>query len=390
MVNTKLDADLKLLPVKNITVSVRCYEFRLTRIGGVVSSKVIVDLTHILWSKPDGQDYMELGEGEYPFRITIPPQVGGFSTISFVEYRCVWRLEASTCCPFFFEYVYVLTSVIVVNHAHISGVGSRLMKHVDLPLVRYDVPSFLPAPRSSLHITSSHLDRFITKTRAPTLRYRVSAPKEPIGPTDLLPLSIHVLPEEPNVSIRSATVVVERRMQFNDSNSPASPLTSCPLLSNTAAHGSSPLHLSSSPIPIPKSSSSSSLSSYSPPSAFRNPHPHSLPSTKSYPTPLNSGNASSVSLASDVRPLLPQSRDRNDSSESLTGKSIVLPIVGSESSGPFSRTENGIWNKTLTVQWPSAKPSSRWGIGETIHSDLVSIRFFARVKASNLSISDQI
>ena len=94
MVNTKLDADLKLLPVKNITVSVRCYEFRLTRIGGVVSSKAIVDLTQVLWSKPDGQDFMELGEAEYPFRITIPPRVGGFSTISFVEYRCVWRVEA--------------------------------------------------------------------------------------------------------------------------------------------------------------------------------------------------------------------------------------------------------------------------------------------------------
>lgn len=196
----------------------------------------------------------------------------------------------------------------------------------------------------------------------------------------MLPISIHILPEEPNVSIRSATVVVERRIQFNDSNSPASPLTSSAFFSNTASH----LHISSSSaIPIPKSTSTSSLISYAPTSSFQNPHPHSLPSTKSFATPVNSGYASSVSLANDTRPLLPQPKDRSDSSESLAAKSIVLPIAGSESSGPFARTEKGIWSKTLTVQWPSAKPSSRWGIGETIHSDLVSIRFFARVKVSN-------
>ncbi|GAW08460.1 hypothetical protein LENED_010519 [Lentinula edodes] len=283
---------------------------------------MVVDYTQVLWSKPDGNEFFDLGEVECPFRITVPPRSGGFSTVSFVEYRCVWRVEAS------------------ISHAHISGIGTRLTKHVDLPLVRYDLPAFLPSPRIYMHITAAYLDRVVTKPKGLALQYTVWAPREPIGPTDLLPISIHVLPKERNISIRSATVVVERRIQFNESQSPVSAS-------------------SSSAIPISPTLSFSTMTSP------------------------QSGYPSSVSLASDVRPLLPQpqySRDRSDSSESLVGKPIVLPIAASESSGPFSQAENGIWSKTLTVQWPSAKPSSRWGIGETIHSDLVSVRFFARVK----------
>ncbi|KAJ3811540.1 hypothetical protein F5876DRAFT_39439 [Lentinula aff. lateritia] len=342
VVGTKLDADLKQLPAKQITVSVRCYEFRLGRIGGVVSSKMVVDYTQVLWSKPDGNEFFDLGEVECPFKITVPPRSGGFSTVSFVEYRCVWRVEAS------------------ISHAHISGIGTRLTKHVDLPLVRYDLPAFLPSPRIYMHITAAYLDRVVTKPKGLALQYTVWAPREPIGPTDLLPISIHVLPKERNISIRSASVVVERRIQFNESQSPVS--TS-----------------SSSAIPISPTPSVSSFMTYSPASQK---FPVSSRSFSTMTSP-QSGYPSSVSLASDVRPLLPQpqySRDRSDSSESLVGKPIVLPIAASESSGPFSQAENGIWSKTLTVQWPSAKPSSRWGIGETIHSDLVSVRFFARVK----------
>ncbi|KAJ4488166.1 hypothetical protein J3R30DRAFT_3400731 [Lentinula aciculospora] len=342
VVSTKFDADLKLLAAKQITVSVRCYEFRLGRIGGVVASKAIVDYTQVLWTKPDGNEFSDLGEIECPFKITVPPLSGGFSTVSFVEYRCVWRVEAT------------------INHAHLAGIGTRLTKHIELPLVRYDLPAFLPSPRSPGHITAVHLDRVSTKPKGIALRYAVWVPREAIGPTDLLPISIHVLPEERNISIRSATVVVERRIQFNESQSPLSAS-------------------SSSAFPIPHSPSVSSSMTYSPTSQNFPVFSRSL----SAMTPLPSGYTSSTSLASDTRPLLPQSqypRDRSDSSESLVGKPIILPIAGSESSGPFSQAENGIWNKTLTVQWPSAKPSSRWGIGETIHSDLVSVRFFARVK----------
>jgi hypothetical protein len=95
VVRTKLDSDLKFLPAKSITISVRCYESRVGRVS-ILHSNVLVDYTQVLWSKPDGQDFGEIGDLEFPFRISVPAKVAGFSTTTFVEYRCMWRVEAST------------------------------------------------------------------------------------------------------------------------------------------------------------------------------------------------------------------------------------------------------------------------------------------------------
>jgi hypothetical protein len=61
--------------------------------------------------------------------------------------------------------------------------------------------------------------------------------------------------------------------------------------------------------------------------------------------------------------------------------------VGAESSGQFVRDDEGVWSKTLTLQWPAAKSHSRWAIGETIQSDLVSVKFFVRIKVRFTSLS---
>jgi len=39
-----------------------------------------------------------------------------------------------------------------------------------------------------------------------------------------------------------------------------------------------------------------------------------------------------------------------------------------------------VYSKTLTLQWPAAKSHSRWAIGETISSELVSVKYFVRTK----------
>lgn len=96
-VRTKLDADLKLLPAKSITISVRCYETRVGRVNNI-QSNVLVDYTKILWSKQDGVEFQQIGNLDFPFRISIPAKVAGFSTAAFVDYRCVWRVEAGTTC----------------------------------------------------------------------------------------------------------------------------------------------------------------------------------------------------------------------------------------------------------------------------------------------------
>lgn len=96
-VRTRLD-DGKLLPAKSITVSVRCYEARLGKVNAL-HTNVLVDYTEVLWSAPHLQEYAEVGDGEYPFRITIPANVAGHSTANYQDYRVWWRVEASAYHP---------------------------------------------------------------------------------------------------------------------------------------------------------------------------------------------------------------------------------------------------------------------------------------------------
>jgi len=61
-------------------------------------------------------------------------------------------------------------------------------------------------------------------------------------------------------------------------------------------------------------------------------------------------------------------------------KSVVNPIVGTESSGALFRDENGLWSRTLTLQWPTVRSPNLWAIGETISSNLVTVKYFIRTK----------
>ncbi|KAK7043646.1 hypothetical protein VNI00_008257 [Paramarasmius palmivorus] len=357
VVITKLDSDLKTIQAKSITVSVRCYESRLGRLGAI-QTNVLVDHTQTLWTKPDGQDYDAVGNGEYPFKISLPSNVGGFSTLSFVEYRTVWRVEA------------------VMNHIPITGVGARQTKYVDLPLLRFDVPPNLPSYQTSLIDVEPKLNRQASKPRGPRISYCINAPKFPIGPTDLVSIPIHVLPIDPGVHVRSATLTVERRLVVNDTATPTSAVPFAPPA--ITAHSLYPSQTSSSApvsssIPIPHfSSSTSSLLSHSAGSSFKDYHD------------TNSIISSSNTITSTTA-LLPKAHS-SQSSDSLSPRTIVTVVAGAESSGSFTRTANGICSKTITFQWPVVKSGGRWGIGETLQSDMVSVKFFVRVKVCCFSV----
>lgn len=91
VVRTVLD-DAKNLPASSITIAVRCIESRI----GLRSneSRVLADYSKVLWSKPDDQEFADVSALELPFRLTIPTDSPGFSTSLFVEYRCIWRIQA--------------------------------------------------------------------------------------------------------------------------------------------------------------------------------------------------------------------------------------------------------------------------------------------------------
>lgn len=285
----------------------RCYETRVGRVGALQST-LLVDCTHTLWA---ATDYEPIGALEFPFRLSIPARVAGFSTAAYVDYRCVWRIEA------------------VLHHAPIVGVGSRQVRHFELPLVRYDLPPARPLQPPQQQET--------TKPRAPRIRYSIHPPTTPIGPQDLVSIPIHLQPLDHAVAIRSASVIVERRIVLHD----------------IAPHQQPPptdyLELASEP-----ASSSSSLPTVTPNSIF----------------------------PSESTPLLP-----SPSPTPASAKIIVNPIAGVESSGSFARDARGIWSKTLTLQWPAPKSHSRWAIGESITSDLVSVKYFVRTKVCHTSFS---
>ncbi|KAF5386802.1 hypothetical protein D9615_001855 [Tricholomella constricta] len=362
VVRTKLDDDAKQLQAKSITISVRCYESRIGRVS-VLHSNILVDYTQTLWLKPDGEDYGLIDDLEFPFRITIPANVAGFSTAVFVDYRCMWRVEA------------------VLNHVPISGVGSRQVKHFELPLVRFDLPPHQPTPPNPSKPLLLHQT---TKPRAPRIRYAINTPTTPIGPLDIVSIPVLLLPMDEGVSIRTATVMIERRIQLNETatlETPASPY---------------PIPTSSNPT-SPRASPSSSLSSssYSPSTSYQerssakfNGETSVASDTSSNPTITpHSISTSSTSINSET-PLLPPTHasphfsSSSSSSSNVPSKIIVTPVTGAESSGHFSRDDQGVWSKNVTLQWPAAKSHSRWAIGETIQSELVSVRFFARVKIS--------
>ncbi|KAF8968358.1 hypothetical protein BDZ97DRAFT_1916196 [Flammula alnicola] len=370
VVRTKLDADQKGLLAKSITISVRCYESRIGRVNAL-QSNILVDYTQVLWSKPDGVDYESISNLEFPFRISIPARVAGFSTAVFVDYRCMWRVEA------------------VLTHTPVMGVGSRQVRHFELPLVRYDLPPLPP----SISSPDLWLDQEINKPRAPRIRYTINSPKVPVGPLDLVSIPIHLQPLDPGVSIRSASVIVERRIILHDITQPPTPSAST---SSNSSHTPVTLQLNPSsssltkpsPSPLLQPSFPNSTYSYSPTHMYNETETEPASSTLSFgssvPT-ITPGTIypSTVSLASETSttPLLPNnSNSPNLSSQAPAAKVIVNPIAGAESSGSFSRDGRGIWSKTLTLQWPAAKSHSRWAIGESINSELVSVKYIIRVK----------
>ena len=247
------------------------------------------------------------------------------------------------------------------------------MKHFDLPFIRYDLPPLPSTPSSP----STYLGSHTTKPRAPTLRYRLLVPAIPIGPQDLVSVSLSLQPVDSAVSIRSASLIVERRLQLHETIASSSSLSPPPTL----------------PIPIISSSSShpqchSAPASYSPTTpSLENSYnpvlngaylsPYSSPPSVS-PSPFTS----TVWSEETTRPLLSNTSPTHHlfSAAQVPSKTVTQSIAGVESSGSFTSDDKGVWAKTLTLQWPSARSHTRWAMGETMQTELASVKFFVRVK----------
>lgn len=88
---TRIEDDHKLLPAFSITVSVKCYEARAKLTDSRVN--ILAEVTQTLWSSVT-DDSSEIGDMDLPFRLVLPANIGGYSTMSFPDYKIFWRLEA--------------------------------------------------------------------------------------------------------------------------------------------------------------------------------------------------------------------------------------------------------------------------------------------------------
>lgn len=147
-----------------VTVSLRCYEARLGRVG-VVRTNILFEHTLSLWSAtnsnnnniesvrlPNGspsptssskrsrdQEQMvaDLPQLDFPFQITIPPSsAGGCSTCHLQNYRVYWRLESST---------YRLSSSVL---GFVFGFGSAIWSRGDGWMLRGNASDRTSAPIS--------------------------------------------------------------------------------------------------------------------------------------------------------------------------------------------------------------------------------------------------
>ena len=287
VVKIKREEEVKPLAAKTLTIAVRCYESRLGRVN-VIATNVVVDQTLVLWEKSPNSASAEVPEGEYPFKLIIPPDTPGLTTTVFQEYRAYWRVEA------------------VLEHLPVFGVGNRLVKHFELPLLRYDTPSHSPStsPHPPVPVLQS------PKSRLPIYHCTFSTPppSSPVGPGDTVSTFLRLQPIEPSFSIRSATMSIQRRLVLRLPTD------------NLSTH---------TPSPTPPDVSTESFSS--------------LPDH--YPS-----------------------------------KSASTTIVTSEVL-EFSLDPTGALSKTITAQWPPRKPHT-WTIGETMSSDLVTVKFYIHLRVS--------
>lgn len=370
VVRATLDEDRRPLQGYSITVSVRCIEARLGRLG-VIHSNVLVDYTQTLWTKPPDLEWADVGDAEHHFRIVIPPDSPGFTYANFQDYRVFWRIEAGRL-PFnslLFDPSILIVALLVVHHVPIFGVGSRKFKSYEIPLVRYDtrIPNYEPQPSCSNHFFVAQ------KPRAPTVRYRLVAPEAPVGPLDIVTIPVELRPDDPTVAIRGASLLVERRIELSETvqlpmSQPWERRSPQPVNGADGDNSSGSTLRGRSKTP---DSSEDRFGEASSGKLLAVPH---LDPSSSLVSLQSARSADTTATVNEQRPLLPTTM------ADLPAKTVSLTVAHVESSGAFRKDASGVYSKSLTLQWPASKSNSHWAMGETMQTEMIRVRFFIHVK----------
>ncbi len=179
------------LPVKSVSVLVRCYEVRSNGPFGADSEHVLWEKAKKVWEPPTGVEYVGLGDWEHPFRISIPPEAVDIAASAqcLREWKVIWRLE------------------VAVDHQPIPYVGWKISKAYGLNLHNHRLPLLPPlSPPQAIHVG----------TDCTTTQIFLNSPHGAYGPGDTFNVSFHAKPDDPTTAIKKAIVVLERRIELLD------------------------------------------------------------------------------------------------------------------------------------------------------------------------------
>lgn len=264
-------------------------------------------------------------------------------------------------------------------------------------LIRGDIPPNLPMPSppsiASLYLPAPSprstslpaLSHATNKPRAPVLNYNLSTPTFPIGPSDLLFTSLFIRPLDPSVSIRSASLLVERRIDLHEVDASSTALI-LPAASCTPSPPTNALIGSHVPLLL---TASTSL-----PESDNGRRDMSAGDIASRSTSTLESTASSNTITSRTPLLSPQPSSSSHSTITAAPainaadavhphKSITTTVAAAEGTSFTLDKDTGVWSKTLSLQWPAARSHAKWSMGETMRGSLGAVSFWVKVKVGS-------
>ena len=166
--------------------------------------------TKKLWVPPSGVEYVEIGDWQHPFQLSIPPEAvdAAVSAVCLREWKVIWRLE------------------VAVDHQPIPFVGWRISKVYNLNLHNFRLPILPPlSPPQAINLGSD----------TTAIQIFLTSPHGAFGPGDTFSVSFHAKSDDPATIVKKAVVVLERKVELledkaypsNHSSRDMSPESAC-------------------------------------------------------------------------------------------------------------------------------------------------------------------